>query len=264
MARPTYRVIVIIFLIAFGAIWLGYRQTFSPPKPIEEVFESGTLTIGIDASFPPFAVDDGTSLYGIDIDVGKAIAEYLGLEVRFVNMGFDGLYDSLLNGQVDILISALTLDPSKTDTVIYTRGYFDNGLVLVSQQGSDINYFRDLANRSLALEYGSYAHSRANYWLRRSETYNIRPYELPEIALDAVRLDEAQAALVNTTSLLLYQYNHSDWDYHSSRVNSTFYLIAVRHDRPDAYRWIDHAVAELQTAGHINAIVQQWFSSLAN
>lgn len=262
MARRTYITLIIVSAIigSLIAIWRFSSYIQNRPKPIEEVFPDGTIRIGVDASFPPFAVDDGTGLYGIDIDLGNAVGDYLGLDVQFTNMGFDGLYDSLRNGQVDILISALNFDPSKTNDVLYTRGYFDNGLLLVSNQGSDIQYIRDLAEQTLALEYGSFAHSHADYWLRRSEQFSIRPYELPDIALDAVRLNEADAAFINTTSWLLYQANYPDWQAETSRVSNAFYLIAIRRDRPHTHRWVDHALAELGTAGVIDAIIAKWFN----
>ena len=64
------------------------------------------MRIGVDASYPPFAVATADDLFGLDIDLGSALGERLGIPVRFVNMGFDGLYDSLRADQVDVVISA--------------------------------------------------------------------------------------------------------------------------------------------------------------
>ena len=95
-----------------------------------EAFPRGEIVIGIDASYPPFAIDEGGTLTGLDIDVAEAIATEIGLPARFVNIGYYGLYDALISGKVDLLISALRVEPSRMADVLYTRHYFDNGLVL--------------------------------------------------------------------------------------------------------------------------------------
>ena len=59
---------------------------------------------------------------GLDIELGEAIAAEIGLPVRFVNIGFYGLYDALRTGEVDLLIAALLVDPARTEDVRYSRG----------------------------------------------------------------------------------------------------------------------------------------------
>ena len=83
--------------------------------------------IGVDASNPPFAVATADDLFGLEIDLGHALAEEIGVPVRFINMGYDGLYDSIRADQVDMVISTLTMDPLRTNDVRYTQPYFDAG-----------------------------------------------------------------------------------------------------------------------------------------
>ena len=49
----------------------------------EKIKASGTLRIGIDPTFPPFALAQNDTLEGIDIDLGRALAADLGLEPQF-------------------------------------------------------------------------------------------------------------------------------------------------------------------------------------
>ena len=55
----------------------------------------------MDASYPPFeVVDEQGSYRGLDVDLAQALASRWGVEVAFVNIAFDGLYDALLARQV--------------------------------------------------------------------------------------------------------------------------------------------------------------------
>ena len=96
MAQSSYRIIITVLLLAFSAYvsvtamldWYENR-----PPTIEEAFPTGTMVVGVDGTFPPFAADNGQEMYGIDIDLANELAERMEIDVRFVNMGFDGLYD---------------------------------------------------------------------------------------------------------------------------------------------------------------------------
>jgi polar amino acid transport system substrate-binding protein len=230
----------------------------SRPPSKNEAFPRGAMLVAVDASFPPFAVDAGTGLHGLDIDLANALATEMEIPVRFVNMGYDGLYDAVIDEQVDVVISALLVNPARTQEVRYTRPYFDNGLTLITNPDNPIDKMQHLPGHALALEYGSPAQSQARFWLQRLETFEVRPYELPQYALDAVRVGEADAALVDTTTYYLYQSEHPTWQSEENRVTNAFYAIAIRIDRTATWHWVDTALAALQADGRLAAIIAKW------
>lgn len=246
----------VIYVLGF-AMWDVYENR-SPT--IEEAFPTGTMIVGVDATYPPFAVDNGQSMYGIDIDLANELAQRMQVDVRFVNMGFDGLYDAVIDGQVDVVISALLVNPARTRDVIYTQSYFDNGLQLISA-GRNAPTINELPTQSLALEYGSIAHSQANTWLQQILPFNINPYQLPQYALDATRLDQSDHALVDTTTTLLYQNQYADWVYSSTQVTNAPYAIAIRADRLETWVWVNTVLGNIIQDGTLQTIVDTWFNT---
>lgn len=263
MAKSSYRIIISLILLAFSAYvsvtgmmdWYKNR-----PPTIEEAFPTGTMVVGVDGTFPPFAVDNGQEMYGIDIDLGNELADRMEIDVRFVNMGFDGLYDSLIDGQVDVVISALLINSARTQDVRYTLPYFNNGLVLVTESEA-LDSMQYLPEQSLALEYGSSAHSEANFWLQQLEAFELMPYELPQYALDSVRLNEADSALVDNTTYLLYQGDYPDWESQSNQVTNAHYAIAVRYDREATWVWLNAVLAGIKRDSRMQAIIDHWFTN---
>ncbi|MCA9914884.1 MAG: amino acid ABC transporter substrate-binding protein [Anaerolineae bacterium] len=261
MARSSRRMIfsLILLAVAIAGAYTGFRTWRDAiPPTLEEAFPSGEIVVGVDTSYFPFAVDTGNSLQGLDIDLAQAIGERMGLPVRFRPLGYDGLYDALIRGDVDLLISALVVNPSRTQDVIYTRPYYDDGLILVTGAEREITRMQDLPGYALALEYGSVAHSEANTWERQLESFDILPYELPSYALDAVRLGQADAALVETTSYLLYQQNHRNWQSEMHRVRNAFFAIAVRIDREATWVWVDATLGSMEYDGSLQRIIDFW------
>jgi polar amino acid transport system substrate-binding protein len=235
--------------------WTAFERPDPPPKLL---FPYGEMRIGVDASYPPFAVATADDLSGLDIDLGRALASRLGVAVRFVNMGYDGLYDSLKADQVDIVISALLVDPSRTGDVRYTRHYFNNGLVLISATNHPIGDISALAGRALAYEFGSEADQQAHLWLRRVLPFETQPYELPHVALDAVRLNTANAALVDATSARLYLREHPEWNGQYQYMTDAWYTIAVRLDHVERWEVVNEALESLVEDGTLDTLLARW------
>jgi polar amino acid transport system substrate-binding protein len=173
-------------------------------------------------------------------------------------MGYDGLYDSLKADQVDIVISALLVDPSRLGDVRYTRHYFNNGLVLVSPGEKPLESMYDLPNHSIAYEFGSEADQQAHIWLRRVVPFETQPYELPQYALDTVRLDVADAALVDATSARLYLREHRGWNGQYRYITDSWYAVAVRIDHYEMWAAVNQALQSLVDDGTLDEILARW------
>jgi ABC-type amino acid transport substrate-binding protein len=246
-----WALVVVLFSIRWNAVE-------RPGPPAREIFPYGELRVGVDPSYPPFAVATADDLYGLDIDLARAIGERLDLPVRFVLLGYDGLYDALKVDQVDVLISALLIDPSRRNDVLYTAPYFNAGLVLVSTAGSPFVSMEAMPGRSVAYEFGSSAEAEARKWLRRVLPFETRPYELASYALDAARLGEADAAMVDAITARLYRREHSEWRTQMASVNETWYAIAARSDRGAAWNAVNYALESMRADGTLDAILARW------
>jgi ABC-type amino acid transport substrate-binding protein len=264
MAARPWRIVIAIFLFTFlaGAVYLIAARPriplLSPPLKPEDLFPYGEMRIGVDASYPPFAVATADDLFGLEIDLGEALAERVGIPVRFINMGYDGLYDSLRADQVDLVIATLQIDLLRTADVRYTRPYFNNGLVLVSPAESDIKSMSDLGGRKLAYEFGSDADQQARLWSRRILPFETQPYELPEYALDAVRSGLADAALIDAASVRLYLREHHDWQTQYHYVTDALFVIPMRIDRVETWAAVNDALQSLADDGTLDKIIQRW------
>lgn len=247
--RTTIALIIAVVVVLLG--WLIYNAT----RPPEVLYPTGELRIAVDASYPPFAVATANDLFGIDIDIGCALGERLDVPVRFVNMGYDGLYDSLRVDQADIILSALISNEARRGEVHYTSAYFDAGLVLVG----NLSRLEDVSGHSIAYEFGSVGDEEVRRWQRLvDQPFESQPYELPEYALDAARLGTADAALVDAVSARLYLREHPDWNASLSYVTHATYSIAVRVDRLRLLGAVNDALQALIDDGTIDEILRRY------
>lgn len=223
------------------------------------VFHHNELRIGLDPTRPPFAffADDGRYI-GLEVDLGEALGEHIGMPVRFVGLSFDGLYDALKTDQVDMVIAGLQpvyyLDGNDA---IYSRHYFNAGLVLTSTN-PNIKDMRDIPDHTLAYEFGSPADAEAHRWLRRVLPFELHPYELPHYALDAVRVGDADAALVDAATARLYLRDHPTMNAHWEYITNAWYTVTTRADRPDILNVVNITLRHLSHQGTLDAILDEW------
>ena len=254
-SRRSLTLLLLVFSAIFALLLIRHIRDGVPPPP-RELFPTGELRIGIDPSNPPFAAATSDDLYGLDIDLSRELGKRLNLPVRFVYLGYDGLYDALKTDQVDALVAGLLIDLSRLNDVHYSQPYFNAGLVLVSDNG--LARMEDLPGHSLAYEFGSEADTQARTWLRRILPFETRPYELARYALDAARLSQADAVLVDAVSAHLYLRDHADWQPTLNQVTDSLYAIATQSRRPEISVVVNQALQSIIDDGTLDTILKRW------
>lgn len=225
--------------------------------------ESGVLRVGVDPTYPPFALAEDTGLRGIDVDLARALAEELGLETQFFYFGYDGLYDALTTDQVDVLISALVILPEKTKDIAYSIPYFDSGLILIAPaSGNQVAGIDDLNGKVIAVELGSIGHVKALELQGNKGGFEIRTYDGVSEAMAAVSAREAHAALVDSVSGRLYIREQKLQGAPSlmivgNHVTSEPFVVAVRIEDRVLLTKMNEAINRLSTNDKLKTIIEQ-------
>ena len=254
----------------------------------DHVQETGVLRIGMDASFPPFeAITADGTLVGFDVDLARELGRRLGpalskpvlseaegaegVEVQFVaNLPYDGLYDALAVGRVDVVISALVVNPARAADFAYSTSYFDAGQVLVVQERPDrssetcqvsiegvcpepIEGMASLSGCTLAVEFGSQGDLEARKWARRLPDLTVVPCQTAAEALATVAAGEADGALVDRVSALA-----AGLVIVGEPVVEEPYAVAVQRESQHLLRAINGVLAEMEADGTLEMLTARW------
>ncbi|MBQ2083162.1 MAG: transporter substrate-binding domain-containing protein [Lachnospiraceae bacterium] len=83
------------------------------------------LVIATNAAFEPFEYTKGDSFYGIDMEMAKGLADYLGKELVIQNMDFDAVLLSVNQGKADMGAAGLTVKPDREELVTFSKTYYN-------------------------------------------------------------------------------------------------------------------------------------------
>ncbi|HEX2153371.1 MAG TPA: transporter substrate-binding domain-containing protein [Acidimicrobiia bacterium] len=119
----------------------------------------GTLTVCTDAPYPPMEFEDPETgeFTGFDIELMRAIAENLGLDLAVVNTGFDPITSGLAMeaGDCDIAAASITITEERAENIAFTDGYFTADQSLLTLSDSGIESLEDTAGQSVAVQTGT-------------------------------------------------------------------------------------------------------------
>lgn len=105
----------------------------------------GTLTVGTLSDAPPsVCINAAAQFTGFDNELLRAIADKIGLQIKFVGTDFSGLLAQVAGRRFDAGSSSITTTEARRQTVGFTNGYDFGYFSLVVPSGSQITGFGDL------------------------------------------------------------------------------------------------------------------------
>ena len=223
----------------------------------------GKLTVATSPDYPPFENLEDGEYVGLDMDLIRAVADKLGLEVEFVTIQFDGLFSAVAaGGQCDCAISAFTVDPERAKQVDFSDTYYIDDLAIVTMaDNADIT--SENADEALnaegvviAAQSGTTGESYAQ------ENYpaaTVTGYGNATDCFAAMQAGQADAVCTNN-AVAKKTVTDSYTDAHIVKEIATGeeYAIAVNKDNPALLTAINIAIGELIENGFVDDNSNKW------
>lgn len=118
-------------------------------EAIKKIKDAGVLVVGTSADYPPFEfhtqMDGEDTIVGFDIAVSQYFANSLGVELKIVDMSFDGLLISLSKGDFDLVMAALSPNEKRKEVADFTDILFKTEQIVIIRKEDEQKY-TDLAS----------------------------------------------------------------------------------------------------------------------
>ncbi len=104
---------------------------------LASIQKSGQLVLGTSANMPPMTgKDENGKVVGFDIHLARFMADGMGVELKIKTMPFNKLLSALEKGEVDVVISNMTMNPKRNLKVAFVGPYMTSGkCVLTKKEG---------------------------------------------------------------------------------------------------------------------------------
>jgi polar amino acid transport system substrate-binding protein len=181
---------------------LGLAQPVLAQNP--SMVQSGVLTYGVAATFPPFEYQEGDKLVGFDIELGDALAKKMGLKASPLNMEFKGLIPALQGKRIDIINSAMYIKPERAEQVDFIP-YLKVGEEVMVKKGNPkkVSGVDNLCGRSVAVTLGAIEEIYARDFSKKctdagKPAIDVKTFPTAPDSVTAVQQDRSDAFFTST------------------------------------------------------------------
>lgn len=224
---------------------------------VDAVNESGSIVIGTDATFPPMEFLTDTGEYtGYDIDLGRRIAEKLGVVPEFKQIVFDNFIDELNSGNVDMVISSVSITDERKQQVLFSDPYLYAGQVILTlNNNTSITSTADLSGKRIAVQKGTTNEEQARAYTTDDMVLLYDDYEQ---ATQALLNGEADAIFSDLTGAKGIIDANPTLKVASEPFTQEAYGIVFQLSNDDLSYEINSILNELRQQGVLTLLKQKW------
>lgn len=217
------------------------------------------IKIGGDNNYPPYEfVDDNDNFRGFNVDIIRAIAIELGLEIELVPNSWENTMELLKTGEIDA-IQGMTMTPEREKIYDFTDEIVMNSQnIFVLKNSSIINDINDLSGKKVSIQ----SKDVSKEITRRIPDVTVIPKTNQLESLESLLSGEVDAYIGNRLTGIYYV---QTFDLTESvkivgePLYPTKYCIAVDNGNTELLNLLNSGLKAIKSNGTYEKIYKKWF-----
>lgn len=119
---------------------------------LSQIKERGYIIIATEGDWAPWTYhDESNQLVGLDVEIGTAIAEQLGVEARFEETNWDSILQGVDSGRFDLACNGVGYTETRAEKYSFSTPYvYTHKVLVVRKDNEEIKSFEDLKGKKTA------------------------------------------------------------------------------------------------------------------
>ena len=241
----------------------GAGSTSASPV-LDRIQKRGELVVGTMGDMPPMNMTSKEGeIFGLEPDLAKMMAGAMGVKVRFVTKPFPELLPALQAGQVDMVLSGMTITPKRNLKVAFVGPYFISGkafltkvkTIALAKESEDVN----TPNTKLVALRASTSQAFAEAALDKTTLFTADTYDE---AVDMVLKDKVHAMIADYPICVVSVFRYPDAGLLSVVTPLTYEPIgiAIPANDPLLMNWTRNTLNSIEASGQLDELRLKWFA----
>lgn len=226
------------------------------------------LVVAVDATYPPMEfVDekDGKTLVGFDVDLAKALAKEMGVEVEIKNVDWNAIIPGLQAKQYDVIMSSMNITPEREKEVNFIE-YVRMSQVFVSPKaGPAIAKDTELSGKTVAVQAGTTSDDYMQDLMatKVKDVKKLTTFPGATDAFMALKAKQADVIVVDEPVGLYYvAKDAASYAITGRAIDPEPVGIALRKDDTALKAALEKALATVKSNGKFKEINTTWFGNV--
>ncbi|MCI8598935.1 MAG: transporter substrate-binding domain-containing protein [Lachnospiraceae bacterium] len=218
----------------------------------------GVLTMGTNATFPPYEFYDGEEIVGIDAEIAGLLAEKLGLTLEIQDMDFTAIVTSVQTGKIDVGLAGMTVTEERLENVNFTNTYANGIQVVIVKEDSDIQSIDDLEGKLIGVQEGTTGHTFC------ADDYgedSVVACTNGATAVQSLLTDKVDCVVIDKQPAISFVEANEGLKILDTEYANEDYAAAVSKDNDALLNALNTALDELIADGSIQAILDKYIKA---
>ena len=230
---------------------------------LKRIVKNNELRVGMSGNQPPFSVTSKSGdLIGYEVDVAKLLANAMGVELNLVQKPFGDLLDALTAGEVDVVMSGMTMTPERNLRAAFVGPYIVSGKSILTKDKTlaqaDETQDIDMASVKIVALENSTSQKFVKTFMPKAQLITTKDYDE---AVQMILNDEATAMVADfpVCALSVMRYGDQGLVTLSEPLNIEPIGIAISPGDSLLLNMIENYLGALEVIGVLGELEAKWF-----
>lgn len=221
-------------------------------RTLDEIKESGKITIGVFSDKAPFGyVDENGDYQGYDVYFAERIGKDLGVTVEYVSLDPASRVEFVETGKVDLVLANFTVTEERAEKVDFALPYMKVALGVVSPDSAVITDVSQLEGKTLIVCKGTTAET---YFSENHPEVTLQKYDQYADAYNALLDGRGDAFSTDNTEVLAWALSNPGFTVGIDSLGSIDTIApAVAKDNSTLLEWINTEIESLASENFFHA-----------
>ena len=160
--------------------------------------DENQLVMVTEAGFAPYEYYENGEVVGVDVDIAREIAKYLGKKLVVKDIAFDSIINEVKTGKADFGAAGISYSDDRAKNVDFSINYAVSKQVVIVNNNSSITNVNGISNKKIAVQLGSIADTFVTERYKNANVVRQKKYlaaieDLKTGKVDCVVMDELPA-----------------------------------------------------------------------
>jgi polar amino acid transport system substrate-binding protein len=256
-------ILALIFFTGCAEMQQGSSSTSASPV-LDRIQKRGELIVGTMGNMPPLnmTAKDG-EIFGLEPDLALMMANAMNVKVKFVTKPFPELLPALRAGEVDMVLSGMTITPKRNMEVAFVGPYFISGkafltkvkTIAMAKKTAEVNS----PNTKIVTLKDSTSQTFAETFLDKTTLFTTGTYDE---AVEMVLKDKVQAMIADYPICVVSVFRYPEAGLLSVVTPLTYEPIgiAIPANDPLLMNWTTNTLNSIEASGNLDELRLKWFA----
>jgi len=260
--RKVGSLVVLMVVVVLVAVW-GQVFAAGVSPVLDRIQEKKELVVGTAASMPPLnmTTKDG-QVIGMEMDLARLFASGMDVKLTLKPMNFNDLLPAVEAGQVDMVLSGMTMTPGRNLKVAFVGPYFASGKSVLAKM-VNVGLVDEIAkmnnpDKVLVALKGSTSQMFVERVIPNAKLVLADDYDQ---AVAMVRNDKAIVMVADYPICMVSVYRYPDAKLGTLEKPISYEPVGVALPAGDPLlvNWVQNFLQTLEKTGQTKMLLEKWF-----